>query len=597
MADYHVTSSTELGWRWRSVDGNIDKYKSDLNYKTGFRSFDSSVLLTSDSAKGKVFDTLLVTNSGWGSDPSGIVRVNMAKTGWYKFDSTVRKVTYFNDLLNHALNEHTSDTRHNLGDFDLVILPQNEGLRFNIGGSYNNYRGPGVYTTRGGTSMSDEFPVTSFTRDRANDLRLGAEGKVLGFNFGIQQGFRWYSDRSRYELTQPNVGNNTGNTVVLTTFSRLFPTNGDLSYTQFTLHRTFADRFDFTGRLIYTNTRSTMSMFERLSGRDGSNNFVDLDSFDVTSKAKRLQTRGDIGMTFQATDKFRISDTFSFDRFGISGDEGLQEALYRRNSSGVPLPTTFPRSEGYRLDHYRRYINTVEGDYQWSSRFAFHLGYRYTQRMARVDGFDITFTSPPSGTNPLIIGEEETNHTNAFIGGFKIKPMNNWVIFADAEHGTADNVFTRVENYKYTNFRARTKVTVRDFSLNLSVITRNNSNPTTDLTTPASFNFTTDIKSQTFAGSVDWTPIHELSFSGGYTYRHQTSYTPIILPISGMSKTGFSEFFVRDHYFFLDVWAKPVRRVAIYGSYRIDRDKGQGDLFSTATRGHNHVVSDAVYIA
>src|SRR5678815_3260345 len=45
--DYTVISSVEIGYRGLSVDGDFNKYKSDLNYKAGPRLFDSSFLLRS----------------------------------------------------------------------------------------------------------------------------------------------------------------------------------------------------------------------------------------------------------------------------------------------------------------------------------------------------------------------------------------------------------------------------------------------------------------------------------------------------------------------------------------------------------------------
>src|SRR5689334_22134305 len=43
--DYKVVSSVEIGYRGLRVDGDINKYQSDLNYKTGPRLFDSSLLM------------------------------------------------------------------------------------------------------------------------------------------------------------------------------------------------------------------------------------------------------------------------------------------------------------------------------------------------------------------------------------------------------------------------------------------------------------------------------------------------------------------------------------------------------------------------
>src|ERR1043165_1572172 len=45
--DYTITSSIELGYRGLRVGGDLNKYQSDLNYKTGPRLFDSSLLMQS----------------------------------------------------------------------------------------------------------------------------------------------------------------------------------------------------------------------------------------------------------------------------------------------------------------------------------------------------------------------------------------------------------------------------------------------------------------------------------------------------------------------------------------------------------------------
>ena len=49
--DFTVISSLEFGYRGLRVDGDLNKYQSDLNYKAGPRVFDSSFLLKSTEAK------------------------------------------------------------------------------------------------------------------------------------------------------------------------------------------------------------------------------------------------------------------------------------------------------------------------------------------------------------------------------------------------------------------------------------------------------------------------------------------------------------------------------------------------------------------
>ncbi|MBK8464757.1 MAG: hypothetical protein IPL32_02920 [Chloracidobacterium sp.] len=583
---YKVTSVTEFGYRWRSLDGNVNKYRSDLNYDRGFRSFDTNLLMQRDDGKGTYFDSLLISNSGWGSDPQGYTRVNMEKTGFYKFTSTVRRVAYFNNLSNYALGEHKQDWKTTLGDFDIQFLPQNERIRFNFGGGFANTSGPGMYTVR---AYSDEFPITSDADSLARDFRVGADGKLWGFDWGLSQGFRTFKDRSSYILTAPNAGNNTGNSSALATFSRNMPIDGHGYFTQFNLHRTFAKKLDFTGRIIYSSTNTRSSMTELITGRDNSNNVVILDQFVIAGDAKRPQTRADLGATYMATDKFRISNTFTFDQFAVNGGEALDEALFFRNNAGTISTTRRVASSAYRVNAYQRYTNTVEGDYQFANWISAHLGYRYTKRNVDVTGYDRSRTTntinPPPSPAPTpsvsfgLIEETENNSTNTVIAGMRIKPVNNWVVHWDVEHGSADNVFTRLENYKYTNFKFRSRVSLKTFVFNVSAISKDNNNPSRSFD-PVSVPFGADVRTRIYSGDVNWAPVNLIQFSAGYTYRHLTSKTDIRV-IGGTPVQGVSQFFERDHYLYGEVTAKPHKRLSLFGTYRYDRDKGQGDRVAT----------------
>src|SRR5262245_56400500 len=84
--DFTVISSLEFGYRGLRVDGDLNKYQSDLNYKAGPRLFDSSFLLKSTDGKGGLFDSLLATSTGWGADPQGNLRVSVEQPKWYRFD-------------------------------------------------------------------------------------------------------------------------------------------------------------------------------------------------------------------------------------------------------------------------------------------------------------------------------------------------------------------------------------------------------------------------------------------------------------------------------------------------------------------------------
>ncbi len=196
--NYTIKSSVEIGVRGLEVNGDHEKFRSDLNYRAGLRMFDSSFVLEDNSSGPKPFDNLLVQSSGWGSDPSGSFRMNMDRTGLYKFDSNFRRVRYFNNLKNHAVmwsqpvplgSEHRANTLHNFGDLDLTLFPESD-FRLRLGYSFNDTKGPGTSTIR----FSDEFQVDSNVKNRSHDFRAGVEGKLLGFNLGLNYGHREFRD-------------------------------------------------------------------------------------------------------------------------------------------------------------------------------------------------------------------------------------------------------------------------------------------------------------------------------------------------------------------------------------------------------------------
>jgi hypothetical protein len=599
IGGFEVTSSIEIGVRGLDVNGDHDKYRSDLNYRPGFRIFDSSFMLENKSAGARPFDSLLVQSSGWGSDPQGTFRLNMDRIGIYKFDSNVRRVRYFNNLKNHAVNfsqpvstgsEHRANTLHHFGDFDLTLLPERK-VRYRVGYSFNNTEGPGTNTIR---FSGDEYQVNSTTKTHSDDFRLGVEGTVFGFNMGINYGRRNFRDNTRFFSDSFNSGNNPASTTsFLSRGFRQFRVKGTTDFVHGFVQRTFARRLDFTGRFIYAESRSKINENDLLSGRaSATGNIIIGDTIDIPGNANRPQARGDLGITYRITDDFRISNTFTFDQFNIAGSNTLFEFVNQTTGAGVPNSTT-SFSSALRGTSYRRISNLIEGDYQVNRHFAFNLGYRFTHREVVVRKYDVNLLTGAIQRN---LREDLENSTHTFIAGSRIKPIDNWSIYLDLERGESDNVFTRLANNDFFNFRARSIANVKRFTFNVSFITKNNQDigTSTDIFNSAGTQIifpampaTADSKTRIFSSSIDWTPRTDLSFSGGYTYNHQTAKTDIIVPIgtpivtATQFRAGISEYYLRDSYFFFDVTARPIRRVSLYAAYRFNDDSGQGDRVIT----------------
>src|SRR5262249_50778394 len=117
-----------------------------------------------------------------------------------------------------------------------------------------------------------------------------------------------------------------------------------------------------------------------------------------------------------------------------------------------------------------------------------------------------------------VMDDLETNNTNVVFGGFKAHPTKNFTLYFDAEHGTADNVFTRIGNYDYTNVRAKSRwMPNRKVNLNLGFFLRDNSNPS-EIASESLSDFGVHLKTRIFTSSIDWMPNPRFTINAGYNY-------------------------------------------------------------------------------
>lgn len=646
VGDYQVTSTVELGVRGLVFNGSDQKFRSDLNYRAGFRIFDSSFRMVTDRGKGKPFDSLTVTGSGWGSDPSGFVRVNAEKNGGYSFNANVRRLNLINRISNLILGLHPSDTKRYFGDFDLTVFPQNEKLRLRFGTSFYNARGD-----RGSSHRTrDVFPITEKLKSDTTDVRAGIDTKLAGFKLSFTGGLRRFDDRGRFVVESRQVGVagscyfgvciSPTDVNFLNRLDRQNPTDGDTKFGMFSIQRTFAKRLDLTGRFIYSVTDRVFNILDIINydgqlrytrstptptnpnattSTNSPNLFVDSDTYEIGGRSNRPQSRGDIGVTYVATDRFRISNTFTFDQYNSFGDSNYYQKFIARcqvvNVAGFCPAVGAPfvaglagvsfldtRTTSWYSYGFKRFTNTIEGDYQFNNKVGINVGYRYTHRKVRIARVNTTVDALINYFPFSADDEQEENTAHILLFGAKIRPTTNWSIFADGERGQADNSFIRLANNDYTNLRLRSNWKYKNFNFNVSALIRNNENPsrTADYTNSSGtiilpgFDIIGNVRSRVFSAYVDYVPDPRWALSTGYTYSFATSKTDLVVPLS-LSATGpppnptpnsgfmrgFSEFYVKDNYFFFDVSAHPINRVSFYVSYRYNKDVGQGTRVSS----------------
>ena len=605
---YNIISSIEFGYRGKSIDGDINKYKSDLNYTAGPRLFDSTFLMRSNEGKDTWINTLLVTTTGWGGDPSGQVRVNAENSKWWRFDGSYRRFDYFrflNNFVNHnwaftppvppnpVTGEHGYDTKTQLGDFELTLLPKDHRFHFTVGYSPERYSGPAFTNYHLG---GNDFNYPQNLKSRADDYRFGADARVAGFDLSFMQGFRRFRDDSFVDLGPTQGINPASSAFDFTSFTHNEPTRGSIDFTRFSAHTLIAKQVDITARVVYSKSDTNFTQLENFTGPNfnprvtgwpptppnATPNTLNLGQYNITGDSERPYWLGDIGATWLVTNKFRISNTFRVEDFNITGNAVFADRFTITRPTGATTRTdTFSISnlDAHRTTEYRKYQNTFEGDYQFNARNSLHFGYRYAHRRVfeGFEGFNLGSNGsipPPTRSSTA---EEDKNNTNAVFGGFKTRPISDWTIYFDAEHGTADNVFTRIGNYNYTNFRVKSRYAPRkDLSFNVALITRNNANPS-EIAEVSLNDFGVDTKSRVFTSSVNWQVRSDFTIDTGYNYNWLNSdavvdyfYNSIQHPM------GHSLYYVRNSFFYIDATFQFARRATLFTSYRVNHDNGQG---------------------
>src|ERR1700686_472016 len=96
VSNYNVVNSFETGYRWASVGGSLDEYKSQVNYDSGVRLLGSSFSMYSRDGHGKFFDELVLTTQGLGNDPYESATLRIQKNHLYRFDMNWRLNDYVN---------------------------------------------------------------------------------------------------------------------------------------------------------------------------------------------------------------------------------------------------------------------------------------------------------------------------------------------------------------------------------------------------------------------------------------------------------------------------------------------------------------------
>ena len=407
-------------------------------------------------------------------------------------------------------------------------------------------------------------------------------------------GTRGYRDDTTFFITEPSAGNTAANRpAVLNTFRRDLPTHGRAWFTRFSAHTTLAERVDLTARYTYSHARTEFLLSEVITGINANRQIIERNVSEFAGRSERPAHLFDFGLTWQPTDRLRISNTVRYNRFRNEGAHVFSDINFLRTQAGAvvtPFPSTVTVPVA-RLLEYRRIHNQLKVDYQFGPRFSFHLGHRVSDRNIEID------KRGNSVANNAAFAETESIDTlnNSFFGGFKARPVKAWTLYFDFERGEADNTFTRVDNLDQMSFRARSRVTpARGLGLSLAFSTKDNSDPGLGVVDTTLFGnldstpFSVEVDSRVFSTTVDWAPPSgRYTLNAGYTYTYLHSDAEILY-FAGLTpntiRFGRSLYDVRDSFFFFNASARLHRLLSAYAGYRVHRDAGD-DIETDAVGG------------
>jgi hypothetical protein len=358
IGGFHVTQSIEVGGRISEVSGSQPMYDTLVDLQSGARILEQSLTMQSITHQ-DIFDTLTFNSFGWGGDPEQAARLRVAKYSWYTFSGSYQHIqNYFDyDLFANPLNPpnggspfipildspHTYYDRHNLYNFDLVVLPMHR-LSFRVDYNRNRIIGPSFSSVHQGTDAL----TNQNWNNTLNGWRFGADFRVnKKTTLSYTQSLQYYFGGATYGLNNFNSWPlSTGQQVTfgLPWFNGGSPCssplkngianpscNGYFTYgldqhvntfiptEQINLTSSSLKWLDFNGQYQYSHASSSTPLYESFSGLITRSNLLAYNTGGSKANSRWNSSSADGSATIHLSDKARLVETFRYRNFSVAG--------------------------------------------------------------------------------------------------------------------------------------------------------------------------------------------------------------------------------------------------------------------------------------
>ncbi len=510
---YNILQNFETGFRFYDVDGNLGKYRSDVNYRRGLRLLSSGLTINSREGKGKLFDEILLNTQGLGNDPYQAAVLRIQKNKLYRYDLTWRTNDYYNPALTISNGQHFMNTRRQWQEQTLTLLPQSN-IQFFVGYGRNSQSGPGLSTVQLFDSRGNEFQYFSDLRRQQNELRIGGEVKVTALKFLWQRGWEWFKDDPREYLDAPSSGNNPTSATKLNSFNRGQPWRGENPSWRANLFTEGKRWWALNGRFSYVEGRRNFILDESAIG---SARFGALQNrqYLLFGTGRRPVLAANLTGSIFPTERLSISQHIAFHNTKMEGD-----ASYREFNNSTLQFTNF----NFNFLGVRAFTSTTDVNYSVTKRLGLFGGYQFTERRVR----SIEQLGDEFGTDK--VAAEQTNRLHTGLAGIRFRPIKPLQINLDGEIGRADRPIYGLSERNFHSLGAR--VQFKHKSLQISAQARNRYN----------FNsvslWSHSSKGRNYAANLTWTPRERFSLDAGYAKIHLDTLTGLAYFANGNQVTG-----------------------------------------------------------
>lgn len=446
-SDYNIVNSFEAGYRFATIGGNLDQYRSAVNYGKGVRLLGSFFSMNSKDGHGRFFDEIVATTQGLGNDPYQSATLRVRKNRIYRYDLSWRLNNYFNPGLttNSSGGQNLLDTQYRLQDHDLTLLPESN-LKFFVGYTRGIQEGPALSSIQLFDSRGAIFPLFANVRRERNEYRAGNEFRIAGIRVNWMHGWDDFKEDTPLSLsgaipTQPPGG-------TLDSFQRVEPYHGtNPSWRVFLI--TDRKYFNVNGRFTYTSGRRAFVLDESASGpgRFGAQQNRQIVTF---GDAQRPVATGNLNLSVTPSAKLSVVNSTS---------------VYNVRTSGSSVFTQFDNatqsSEILNFDYLgiRTFTNETQLNYQFSPFVGAFGGYQYSdRRIASVE--QVTIAGAPS-----TVPARQTNILQSGMLGIRLRPAKPLSILLSAEIGRNNNPFTPVSDKNYHALNGRAQYRTRSLLL------------------------------------------------------------------------------------------------------------------------------------